>query len=115
MENMHDNRRQHPRRYYSDPKECFIRKSEDQPWEPAKMLNLSLGGAKLQPTSVMAKGSAFQVKFTLAEEVILSCVTVRVDEPVIGVSFALFDDKVTKLINEEVGNDANAYTQSIID
>ena len=63
----------------------------------------------------MAKGSAFQVKFTLAEEVILSCVTVREDEPVIGVSFALFDEKITNLINEEVGNDASAYTQSIID
>ena len=79
------------------------------------MLNLSLGGAKLQPASGMAKGSAFQIKFTLAEEVILSCVTVRVDETVIGVSFALFDEKITKLINEEVGNDASAYTQSIID
>lgn len=115
MENEYDNMRKHPRRYYSQPKDCSIRKSEDQPWQAAELLNISLGGAKLKPSVKMAKGDAFQIKVNLGQEIVISCVTVRVDDSIIGVSFALFDKEIANLIDEEVGNDANAYTQTIID
>lgn len=115
MENEYDNMRKHPRRYYSQPKDCSFRISEDQPWQAAELLNISLGGAKLKPSEKINKGDAFQIKINLAQEIIISCVTIRVDESIIGVSFALFDEEIAKLIEEEVSNDASAYTRSIID
>jgi hypothetical protein len=110
-----DNQRKHPRRYYSEPKECLYRKNDDQPWETTQMLNLSLGGAKLKPAVNIVKGNAFQLKLSLTKEVIISCVAVHLEEDSLGLSFGIFDEDVTSVISEEINNDADDYAASLID
>ena len=112
---MQNNQRQHARRYYSTPKPCYLRKSEEHPWEPGVIHNLSLGGARLESTTKISKGEAFQIKFNCTEEVTVACIAVNVEDVIVGVSFGLLEKETADLLEVEISQDTDAYLDSLLD
>lgn len=114
-DNMQNNQRQHARRYYSTPKPCLLRKSEEHPWEPGLIHNLSLGGARLETTSKISKGEAFQIKVSCSEEVTVACIAINVEDVIVGVSFGLLEEKTVNMLEVEISQDTDAYLDSLLD
>ena len=112
---MQNNQRQHARRYYSTPKPCLLRKTEEQPWEPGVIHNLSLGGARLESTAKISKGEAFQIKVNCTEEIIVACIAMNIEDVIVGVSFGLLEKETADLLEVEISQDTDAYLDSLLD